>query len=66
MIEKVKERVRGISASVALGVSLLAVGLGLIVVSLAFHMSLFAMVLTWVLYFSAGIGGWLIGLGSKK
>jgi len=66
MIEKVKAKVEGISKSVAWGIGLLALGLGLIVVSLVFHISIFAMVLTWGLFFSAGIGGWLIGRGTKR
>ncbi len=66
MIEKVKAKVRGIPASVAWGLGLIVVGLCLIGVSLLFHVSIFGMVLTWVLLFSASIGGWLIGRGTRR
>ena len=66
MIERVRAKIRRISASVAWGISLLVLGVVLIGVSLFFHISIFAMVLTWVLFFVAGIGGWLIGRGNRK
>ncbi|MBE0415627.1 MAG: hypothetical protein IBX36_03700 [Dehalococcoidia bacterium] len=65
MMEKVRERVKRISASVALGIGLLTLGVCLIVVSLFFHVSIFALVLTWILFSSAGAGGWLIGRGTR-
>jgi hypothetical protein len=65
-MERVKVRVKGIPATVAWGIGLLTLGLCLIGVSLFSHFSIFAIVGTWVLFFSSGIGGWLLGRGTKR
>jgi len=66
MIEKVQERVKQIPASVVCGAGLITVGLALVIISLAFHYSLFAIIGTSVMFFSTGIGGWLIGRGTQR
>ncbi len=66
VITRARNRVKEIEVSIAWGTGLIAIGLALIVVSLRFHYSLFAMVLTWVMFFSTGIGGWLLGRGTKR
>lgn len=44
---------------------LLAIGFVLVGASMFFHYSLFANILTWVMFFTTGIGGWLLGRGTK-
>ena len=65
MLQRAKAKVREVPASIAWGTGLLLLSLGLIGVSLLFHWSPLAIVLTWVMFFSTGIGGWLIGRGVK-
>ena len=66
MIKQVAVRVRAIPTAVAWGIGLLTLGVCLIGVSLLFHVSIFALVGTWVLFFSSGIGGWLLGRSTKS
>ncbi len=65
-LNRTLNRVKEIPASIAWGSGLIAIGLVLIGISLLSHYSLFAMVLTWVTFFSTGIGGWLLGRGTKR
>ena len=66
MIKQVAVRVKAIPTAVAWGIGLLTLGVCLIGVSLFSHFSIFAMVGTWMLFFSSGVGGWLLGRGTKR
>lgn len=63
---KVKAKVEEISSSLILGIGLLILALCILGISLMFHKSLFAIVLTWVMFFSSAIGGWIIGQSQRK
>ena len=66
MIERAREMVKEIPASTAWGLGLITIGFVLVSASMLFHYSLFAMILTGVMFFSTGIGGWLLGRESKR
>lgn len=66
MIEKVRKRAGEIPASLVWGSGLITTGLAIVGISSFFHYSLFATILTWVMFFSTGIGGWLLGRGTKR